>query len=67
MHPNNRTRFKTLDRVAADPRVKKVYQDSDGIWIDLAEGFNFEDCSSIRRDTVREALNDFARVEEGSP
>lgn len=64
---SNRTRFKSLDKVAADPRVARVEQDSDGIWVYLADGFNFEGCSAVRGDTVSEALEDFARVEEGAP
>lgn len=67
MHPKNKTNLKSLDKVAADSRVAKVYEDSDGLWIDLAPGYNFEDCSAIRRDTVRELLNDFGRVEAGDP
>lgn len=34
----NQTRFKTLDKVAKDPRVKEVYQDSDGIWVYFVPG-----------------------------
>lgn len=67
MHPKNKTSFKSLDKIASDPRVEEVYQDSDGIWVDLAPGYNFEDCSSIRRDTVKDVMADFARVEEGEP
>lgn len=67
MHPKNRTTYKTMDRVAKDDRVEKVYEDSDGIWIDLAPGFHFEDCSAIRGDTVKSALVQFDRVEVGDP
>lgn len=35
----NRTRFKSLNVVNNDPRVDYVYQDSDGIWLELNYGF----------------------------
>lgn len=67
MHPNNKTPYKTLDRIAADPRVVKVYEDNDGIWADLADGYNFEGCSALRGDSVKRVMDDFGRIEEGAP
>jgi hypothetical protein len=61
----NQTRFRTLDRVAADPRVREVYSDSDGIWVYFVPGWNFEGCSGIRGDTVRHVLEQFRDIEEG--
>jgi hypothetical protein len=65
MHEKNRTRFKTLDRIAADKRCEKIYQDSDGIWVDLAPGYNFEECSGLRGDTVAEVHDKWRLVEDG--
>ncbi len=67
MHPKNKTTYKTLDRVAADARVLKAYEDNDGVWVDLAPGYNFEGCSALRGDTVQDVLADFRSVEAGDP
>jgi hypothetical protein len=67
MHPKNRTRFKTLDRIARDDRCAYVREDSDGVWVGLANGYNFEGQSAIRGDTVASVLSDWRRVEEGEP
>lgn len=63
----NRTGYKTLNQVEGDGRVASAYEDENGVWIELAPGYNFEGCSAIRRDTARDALADMARVEEGAP
>lgn len=63
----NKTQYKTLDRTAADKRVELCYEDSDGIWIDLAPGFNHEGCSGIRGDTVKHALEQMTMVKVGDP
>ncbi len=67
MHPKNKTNFKSLDRIAASPKVSHVEEDSDGIWIYLQPGWNFEGCSAVREDTVRSAISHFAMVEVGDP
>jgi hypothetical protein len=64
---SNLTPYRSLDKVAKDPRVLKVYEDSDGIWVDLAPGFNFEGMSSLRRDTAAGVLLDWRGVENGEP
>jgi hypothetical protein len=38
----NETALKTLDPIAKDPRVKRVFKDEFGLWLDLAPGY----CSS---------------------
>lgn len=39
----NKTRFKTLDKLAKDPRVIEIWDEgSDGLWAQLADGFKFE-------------------------
>lgn len=63
----NHTGLKTLDKVASDKRVTNVWEDEDGIWVDLADGYNFEGCSCLRGDTAASVLRDFARIEEGAP
>lgn len=66
MGPNN-TKHRKLDKVAGDRKVLLVSEDDDGIWVDLADGYNFEGCSGIRGDSVGDVLKQFARVEAGSP
>lgn len=65
MHPKNKTGFKSLDKIAADPRVEEVYQDSDGIWVYLVRGYNYEDCSGLRGDTCKDLLERFRDVRDG--
>lgn len=54
---------KTLGALMADPRVKRVYRDSDGLWVDLANGWkNTYDeplgaLHGIHENTVRDACN----------
>lgn len=67
MHPKNRTRFKTLDRIAKDARCAYVREDSDGVWVGLANGYNFEGQSAIRGDYIASVLSDWRRIEEGEP
>lgn len=38
----NETSLKTLDPIAKDPRVVRIYKDEIGLWVDLAPGY----CSS---------------------
>jgi len=68
-HPKNLTRFRTLDVVAADPRVVEVWDEGeDGIWIALARGWNAEGCSCVHAWRVSDALRDFrALVKPGDP
>lgn len=65
--PKNKTQIKMLDMLADDVRVARVYQDSDGIWCDLAPGYNFDGCSGFRADTAKGLLDDATRIEEGEP
>ena len=51
----NTTGLKTLDKLGNDPRVSNIYRDSDGIWCELARGFqNGSDpgCHAIHEDTA---------------
>lgn len=73
-HPKNRSGYRKLDRVAADPRVKEIWSEEgsrDGIWIQLMPGFDFEGVHCIHRnfddgETMEDLLNDFEQVEENS-
>ena len=35
----NQTGLKTLDRLGRHPGVERIYRDSDGIWVDLKNGW----------------------------
>jgi len=65
-HPQNKTGRASLDRVAADPRVKEVWEEgSDGYWASLKEGFNAEGCISLHEWTCKDLINALHRIEEG--
>jgi len=59
----NSTKYKTLNKVANDVRVTLIYQDGDGIWVELAEGWGFEECITIRGDTCRDVIDACKRIE----
>lgn len=59
----NKTKFKTLDRFNGDNRVKNIYQDEDGIWVDLNSGWGFEGCISLRGNTCSDIIEDMKDVE----
>lgn len=47
-HPRNKTKYASLDKLAADPRIVEIWdEDEDGIWAQLAPGYNFEGCSCL--------------------
>lgn len=59
----NKTKFKSLDRLAANSKVLDIYQDDDGIWVELTKDWGFEECISYRVNTCKEAYEDLKRVE----
>ena len=59
----NNTTFKSLDKLAKSPKVKLIYQDDDGIWVELAKGWGMEECISFRSENCADALEQFKRVE----
>ena len=68
MHPKNQTSFRSLDRVAADPRVTQVWDEGDdGVWIELADGW-VSDCgtSCVHEWSVRDALRAFRSIRSGT-
>lgn len=71
MNPKNKTRYKSLDRIASDPRVIEIWDESEdghGLWLKLADGWNCEGGSLIHRWTVREMIEHFRWfVTEGEP
>lgn len=60
-HPKNRTRFASLDKLAADPRVEDIWDEGrDGIWVSLADGYlSSEDTTQLHESTPREILDAF--------
>lgn len=68
-HPKNGTDYKSLDRVAADPRVVRIWDEGreDGIWVELAPGYNWEGHSCVHEWTVRDVLAAFSTVTQGAP
>lgn len=65
-HPKNNTRYKTLDVICDDPRVVTIWdEDEDGIWIQLAEGWNNDGCSCVHEWSVKDLLASFQNIEEG--
>lgn len=50
----NATDWRTLDRVAQDPRVAEVWAEADGgVWLALAPGWNHGGAGSVRADGFR--------------
>jgi hypothetical protein len=62
-HPKNMTRYKTLDRLAADPRVIEIWDEGeDGLWATLADDWWNWDAggtSGVHAETVRDLLYQF--------
>lgn len=66
-HPKNKTKYKVLDKIAADPRVKEIWDEGeDGLWLSLEKGYNNEGASQIHEWSVKDLINAFKyQVEEG--
>lgn len=45
---------RTLNDIKNDPRVREVYQDSDGWWVTLIDGWLWDGCGSVHEDTIKE-------------
>ena len=60
----NNTKFKTLNRVAKNKKVKLIYQDDDGIWCELVNGWGMEECVSFRSENCADLIEQFKRVTE---
>lgn len=67
-NPKNKTSYRSLDRLAADPRILEIWDEGpDGLWADLARGFNNEGCSSLHEFTCAELIAAVQRIEKGDP
>lgn len=68
-HPKNKTLHKSLNRIAADPRVAEVwdeYRTGDGLWISLKPGWHCDHASVVHEWTVRDLIRSFRdNVREG--
>lgn len=66
MNPKNKTRYKTLNRIASNPKVEEIWDEGDdGLWISLNEGWNWEGCSCVHEYTVKKLISSFGCVEKG--
>lgn len=64
----NQTRYKTLDKLAADPRIVEIWDEQeDGIWALLADGYNADGCSCLHEWTVRDLMHSVNRISKGAP
>jgi len=62
----NRTRYKTLDKLAADPRIVEIWDEQeDGIWALLADGYNADGSSCLHEWTAGELLRSVNRISKG--
>lgn len=61
----NCTRYRSLDRLGRDARVHQIYEDSDGIWVELKPGYTADplDAHDIHEDTVRRVLDRAADIQ----
>lgn len=68
MHPKNRTRYKTLNRIAANPKVQEIWdEDVNGLYIALNEGWNLDGLGCFCEYTVKKLISSFGCVEKGEP
>ena len=57
LQPKNHSGFKTLNKIAADPRVEEIWEEgSDGIWVSLVEGWNLIGIPFIPTDAAIETM-----------
>lgn len=65
----NKTRFKGLDRMTRDPRIVEIWDEGDeGIWAQLAPGYNFDGSSCLHEWTVRDLLQAWqSQISVGPP
>jgi len=66
LNPKNHTSYRSLDKIAADPRVVEIWDEGeDGIWVQLAEGYNWDDVSCVHEWKVKDVIEAFRWVKEG--
>jgi hypothetical protein len=64
----NRTKYRSLDRLANDPRCEKIWSEEDkgdGIWLMLADGLNLDGCCVVHEYSARDLQASFKRVKVG--
>jgi hypothetical protein len=69
MSAKNRTCYKSLDRLARDPRVVEIWSEEsfgDGLWISLANGWNCDGASVVHEQTVRDLREAFKHIARGA-
>lgn len=68
LHLKNRTRYKTLNKLAEDPRVEEIWdEDRDGLWASLVPGYNWDGCSCIHESTAAELIDAMRYVTKNEP
>jgi hypothetical protein len=68
VHPKNRTKYKTLNRIASNPKVQEIWdEDVNGLYIALNEGWNLDGLSCFWGSTVKQLISSFGCVEKGEP
>jgi subtilisin-like proprotein convertase family protein len=66
MNKKNKTRYRSLNKIASDSRVVEIWEeDVDGIWVLLANGYNYDGTSVVHEWTVKNVLQSFKLVEKG--
>ena len=64
-HPKNKTRYRTLDKIASDPRVAQIWSEQssgDGIWILLADGWQLDGAVCVHEWSVTDLRRAFKRI-----
>jgi hypothetical protein len=66
LHLKNKTRYKTLNKLAEDPRIEEIWDEGrDGLWASLAPGYNWDGSSSIHESTAGELIEAMRGVTRG--
>lgn len=45
--------MKLKEKIKSHPLVEEFYQDSDGYWANLIDGYSYCGCCAIRQDTLK--------------
>lgn len=45
--------MKLKEKIKSHPLVEEFYQDSDGYWANLIDGYSYYGCCAIRQDTLK--------------
>lgn len=67
MNTKNQTRYRSLNKIAADPRVIEIWDEGeDGIWIALADGYICADTEThcVHEWNCRDLIASFQSVEK---